>query len=73
MGSTMGETQEKSTEGGGCTYTVLLSGHALCVISAVCPVFVIAFFFSVPCAWNLFCASGSKCQQLDRPECMHVV
>lgn len=37
--------QEKGTEGGGCTYTVHLSGHALCVISVVCPVFIIAFFY----------------------------
>lgn len=52
--------QEKGTEGGGCMCTVLLSGHALCVISAVCPVFIITFLFcfvslcieSVPCKWT---------------------
>lgn len=51
---------EKGTERAGCTYTVYLSGHALCVISTVCPVFLLnaslrffflprpSFFFSLP-------------------------
>lgn len=49
---------EKGTEGGGCTYTVHLSGHALCVISAVCPVFIIVFccfFFGSLCMESVLC------------------